>query len=112
MIGDAAERLPNRLRVRVEDISFVGPVSQIAVAAVAEPDLRLMVKLPSRAAGIPLAVGDETDIGWSDRRMPPGDRREPGRRQRADGGTRASPPIASPSRSSPMRSRSSSSCCR
>ena len=48
-------------------MSFVGPVSQIQVRAVARPDLALMVKLPSRAAGIPLAVGSETEIGWSDR---------------------------------------------
>ncbi len=67
VIGDAAEEAPNRIRVRVEEMSFVGPVSQIAVSAVAQPDLRLMVKLPSRSSGIPLAVGDETDIGWSDR---------------------------------------------
>ena len=66
-IGAAAGGAENRIAVRVEDMSFVGPVSQIQVRAVARPDLALMVKLPSRAAGIPLAVGSETEIGWSDR---------------------------------------------
>ena len=66
-IGAAASGAANRTRVRVEDVSFIGPVSQIQVRPAARPDLALMVKLPSRASGIPLAVGSETEIGWSDR---------------------------------------------
>jgi spermidine/putrescine transport system ATP-binding protein len=65
VLGDAASG-PNRIRVRIEDASFVGPVSQVRVRAVSEPDLALLVKLPSRAAGIPLAVGSETDASWSE----------------------------------------------
>ncbi len=57
---------PNRLRVQVEEASFVGPVSQIRVKVVARPEVALLIKLPSRAAGIPLAVGSETDVSWSD----------------------------------------------
>ena len=55
----------NRLRVRVEDMSFVGPVSQVLARPVAEPDRALMIKLASRASGIPLAVGDEAEVSWS-----------------------------------------------
>jgi spermidine/putrescine transport system ATP-binding protein len=65
-IGAAAEGAQNRLKVRVEEASFVGPISQIRVRATAGPDLTLMVKLASRASGIPLAVGSETEIGWND----------------------------------------------
>jgi spermidine/putrescine transport system ATP-binding protein len=67
VIGDVATSATNRMTVRVEETSFVGPISQVTVCATAKPDLRLMVKLPSRADGIPLAVGDETEVGWSDR---------------------------------------------
>jgi spermidine/putrescine transport system ATP-binding protein len=56
----------NRVRVRVVETSFVGPVSQIRVCALARPEVSFMIKLPSRAAGIPLAVGSETEIGWRD----------------------------------------------
>jgi spermidine/putrescine transport system ATP-binding protein len=65
VLGEAASG-PNRIRVRVEDTSFVGPVSQIRVRALSKPDLALLVKLPSRAAGIPLATGSETDASWSE----------------------------------------------
>ena len=58
---------PNRLRVRVEEESFVGPVSHIRVSAVAEPATSFLVKLPSRASGVPVAVGSETEISWSER---------------------------------------------
>ncbi|HZP20221.1 MAG TPA: ABC transporter ATP-binding protein [Bauldia sp.] len=62
---DGAAR--NRLRVRVEEANFVGPVSQVRVSAVAKPDLMLMVKLPSRASGLPVAPGSETEASWSER---------------------------------------------
>jgi spermidine/putrescine transport system ATP-binding protein len=58
---------PNRLRVRVEEESFVGPVSQVRVSALDRPDKTLMVKLPSRAAGLPVAVGSETEVSWGER---------------------------------------------
>ncbi len=64
-VGDAADGAQNRVRVRVEDMSFVGPVSQVQVRPLAKPELALMVKLPSRASGIRLAVGRETEVGWS-----------------------------------------------
>ncbi|MCB1487837.1 MAG: ABC transporter ATP-binding protein [Bauldia sp.] len=67
VIGDAAASAANRMKVRVEETSFVGPVSQVTVSAVAKPDLKLMLKLPSRAEGIPFGAGDETEVGWSDR---------------------------------------------
>ncbi len=57
----------NRLRVRVEEASFVGPVSQVRVSAVAKPGLTLMVKLASRASGLPVAAGSEIDASWSER---------------------------------------------
>jgi spermidine/putrescine transport system ATP-binding protein len=57
----------NRLRVRVEEGNFVGPVSQVRVSALARPELTLMVKLPSRAGGLPVAVGSETEISWGER---------------------------------------------
>jgi spermidine/putrescine transport system ATP-binding protein len=58
---------PNRLRVRVEEANFVGPVSQVRVSATARPDVTLMIKLPSRAAGLPVAVGSDTEVSWSER---------------------------------------------
>ena len=57
----------NRLRVQVEEVSFVGPVSHVRVRALATPDMTLLVKLPSRASGLPFGVGSETEISWSDR---------------------------------------------
>jgi spermidine/putrescine transport system ATP-binding protein len=67
LVFGAGEANANRLRVRVEEGNFVGPVSQVRVSAVARPDLTLMVKLPSRASGLPVAVGSETDITWGER---------------------------------------------
>jgi len=64
-IGSAGGGAQNRLRVRVEDLSFVGPVSQVLARPLAEPERALMIKLASRASGIPLAVGDEAEVGWS-----------------------------------------------
>jgi spermidine/putrescine transport system ATP-binding protein len=64
-LGEAANG-PNQIRVRVEDMSFVGPVSQVRVRSLSNPDLALLVKLPSRATGIPLAVGSEATASWSD----------------------------------------------
>ena len=66
-VGEAAAAFPNRARVRVEEVSFVGPVSQVRVRPLAAPDMALMVKLASRATGLPLAEGGETEIGWSER---------------------------------------------
>jgi len=65
-LGGLAPDIGNRLRVRIEDIGFVGPISQIQVRSVARPEIDLMVKLSSRAGGLPLAEGGETEIGWSD----------------------------------------------
>jgi spermidine/putrescine transport system ATP-binding protein len=67
LVFGAGEANANRLRVRVEEGNFVGPVSQVRVSAVARPDLTLMVKLPSRASGLPVAVGSETEITWGER---------------------------------------------
>ena len=58
---------PNRVRVRVDEASFVGPVSQVRVSPIGKPEVVLMVKLPSRAAGLPVAVGSETEVSWSER---------------------------------------------
>ena len=66
-IGDTTENLTNRIRVSIEEASFVGPVSQIRVRALAQPDVTLMVKLPSRASGFPLGIGSETVVSWSER---------------------------------------------
>ena len=67
VIGETAENLPNRIRVSIEEASFVGPVSQIRVRALAKPEVTLMVKLPSRATGFPLGIGSETVVSWSER---------------------------------------------
>jgi len=64
---DAGSANPNRLRVRVEEANFVGPISQVRVAATTHPETTLMIKLPSRAAGLPVEVGGETEVSWSDR---------------------------------------------
>jgi spermidine/putrescine transport system ATP-binding protein len=64
---DAGPANPNRLRVRVAEASFVGPISQVRVAATARPEVSLMIKLPSRADGLPVEVGGETEVSWSDR---------------------------------------------
>jgi spermidine/putrescine transport system ATP-binding protein len=61
-IDGAAE---NRVRVRIEDVSFVGPVSQVLARPLADPEQVLMVKLQSRAAGAQVAAGDEVDLAWS-----------------------------------------------
>lgn len=66
-IGEAAAGLANRVRVTVEEASFVGPVSQVRVRALSDRTIALMVKLPSRASGLPFAAGSEMEIGWSDR---------------------------------------------
>ena len=58
--------LANRLRVRIEEVSFVGPVSQVQVRPLERPEIALMVKLLSRAGGLPLVEGGEIEIGWSD----------------------------------------------
>ncbi|MCB1500135.1 MAG: ABC transporter ATP-binding protein [Bauldia sp.] len=60
--GEGAD---NRVRVRIEDVSFVGPVSQVLARPLADPGQVLMVKLQSRAAGAPVAAGEEVDLAWS-----------------------------------------------
>jgi ABC-type Fe3+/spermidine/putrescine transport system ATPase subunit len=57
----------NRLPVSVEEVSFVGPISHVRVRASGRADVRLLIKLPSRAAGLPFEVGSATEISWSDR---------------------------------------------
>ncbi|MEX2650385.1 MAG: ABC transporter ATP-binding protein [Alphaproteobacteria bacterium] len=66
-IGEIDPSLANRIRVRIEEVSFVGPVSHVQVRALERPDLVFMVKLTSRAAGVALAPGSDTEIGWSER---------------------------------------------
>ena len=66
-LGDAAAIYPNRARVRVEEVSFVGPVSQIRVRPLGAPDQPIMVKVASRSGGLPVAEGGETEIGFSER---------------------------------------------
>ena len=58
---------PNKLHVRVEEASFVGPISQVRVSAIARPEVVLMIKLPSRAAGLPVVIGSDTQVSWSER---------------------------------------------
>jgi spermidine/putrescine transport system ATP-binding protein len=65
---DAGEELAtcdNRLQVRVSEINFTGPTSQIVVRPLARPELALTVKLPSQAAGIRVGPGSEAVIGWN-----------------------------------------------
>jgi spermidine/putrescine transport system ATP-binding protein len=62
-----AEGNGNRLPVLVEEVSFVGPVSHVRVRAAARPEVTLLVKLASRASGLPFAVGGETEISWNER---------------------------------------------
>lgn len=58
----------NRVRARVRDVAFVGPVTQVYLDPIeAAPDQTLMVKLSSRAGGPPVTVGETVEIGWSPR---------------------------------------------
>ena len=57
-------RADNRLRVRIEDIRFVGPTSHLVTRPNPGSDLALTVKLPSKVTGAEFRVGDEAVIGW------------------------------------------------
>jgi hypothetical protein len=48
-------------------VSFVGPVSHVRVRPLAAPDQPLMVKVASRAGGLPVGEGAETEVGFSER---------------------------------------------
>lgn len=57
----------NRFAVRISEIRFAGPVTEIRalpVAAANTPDAVLSIKLPSRAEGTALTVGETREIGW------------------------------------------------
>ena len=105
-------RTANRIRVRVEEASFVGPVSQVRVRALAQPDVTLMVKLPSRASGLPARhrqrdgglAGASANVTWS--------RHSAGRAGRNRARRSGSGSIGSRPRRSPMLCPPSSSCCR
>ena len=56
--------LANRLTARVLEVSFVGPVSQVLLQPQGGEGAPLMAKLPSRAEGLPIAAGQEIEIGW------------------------------------------------
>jgi hypothetical protein len=53
------------LRVRIGEVSFTGPTSQIEVRPLAGPQLALTVKLASQAAGISAAAGSAAVIAWN-----------------------------------------------
>jgi ABC-type Fe3+/spermidine/putrescine transport system ATPase subunit len=58
----------NRMRARVREVSFIGPVTQIQVDPL--PDVGqppLMVKLASSVDGPAVSVGQEIEIGWESR---------------------------------------------
>ena len=63
-INPTEDALRNRLHARIEEINFVGPVSQVLLRAAAPSETLLMVKLASRAGGLPLTVGSEVELGW------------------------------------------------
>ncbi len=55
----------NRVRVRIGEVSFTGPTSQIEVRPLAAPEFALSVKLASQAAGIQAAPGSAAVIAWN-----------------------------------------------
>jgi spermidine/putrescine transport system ATP-binding protein len=55
----------NRFEVRIDEVNFTGPTSQIVVRPLVRPELALTVKLPSQAAGVPAAPGSEAIIAWN-----------------------------------------------
>lgn len=60
--------IANRLSATVADIRFAGPATELRVAAASGVNgemLELSVKLPSRAGGLGLSVGDACVIGWA-----------------------------------------------
>ncbi len=61
-----APDVSNRMRARVREVGFVGPVTQLfldPLAAAGGPPL--MVKLPSSVNGPRVVVGEEVEIGWN-----------------------------------------------
>jgi len=48
----------NRVPVDLETVEFVGPVTQVMARVRAAPDIRLEIKVPSRAGGAPVAPGE------------------------------------------------------
>lgn len=59
--------IANRMRVRVREVSFIGPVTQVQVDPIAAAASPLMVKLASRVDGPSVNVGQEIEIGWESR---------------------------------------------
>jgi spermidine/putrescine transport system ATP-binding protein len=65
-IAPLPAEIGNRVRAKVREVSFVGPVTQVLLDP---PDARLavlMVKLASSATGPAIAAGDQVEIGWRD----------------------------------------------
>jgi spermidine/putrescine transport system ATP-binding protein len=56
--------VPNRIRAKVRDVDFVGPVTQIHLNPLVADQSSLMVKLPSSISGPAVAVGQEVELGW------------------------------------------------
>ena len=56
--------LVSRLVAKVLEVSFVGPVSQVLLQPRGGDGPPLMAKLPSRAEGLPIAAGQEIEVGW------------------------------------------------
>jgi spermidine/putrescine transport system ATP-binding protein len=60
--------VPNRMRARVRDVSFIGPVTQVQLDPLpVEGQLPLMVKLASSVDGPAVSIGQEVEIGWDSR---------------------------------------------
>jgi spermidine/putrescine transport system ATP-binding protein len=59
--------IANRIRARVRDVSFIGPVTQVQVDPLGADRSPLMVKLASRIDGPAVTVGQEIEIGWESR---------------------------------------------
>lgn len=60
-----AARPSNRVPVVVRSVDFIGPTSRILVVSGAAPERPILVKVPSRMAGLPLQPGDAVDLVWS-----------------------------------------------
>jgi ABC-type Fe3+/spermidine/putrescine transport system ATPase subunit len=55
----------NRMRARVREVGFVGPVTHLYLEPLQAADAtQLMIKLPSNVDGPAVAVGEEVEIGW------------------------------------------------
>jgi spermidine/putrescine transport system ATP-binding protein len=55
----------NRLQVRIGEVNFTGPTSQIEVRPLARPELALTVKLASQAAGVSAEPDSAAVIAWN-----------------------------------------------